>query len=277
MFLAKLGEAVRNTEDNLARHRFNDAALAMYDFMWHHYCDWYVEYSKSVFRGEDAQRKQEVEQVMHYVFSNAIRLLHPFIPFITEELWQLLGYGAPGTFIEDAHLENASQLASAPSLHGLALDHAQIAAVQSLKVFVSQARALKAEHNLASRRDVKFSVIAGDREWAVLAASAAKVNRLAGAAELVRRDAVAGAPAVVTALGTLYLDLASTVDVGAERARLAKELAALTKHIAGTETRLANPAFVGKAPPAVLAGARQQLAEQQAKRGELERLLQTLG
>jgi valyl-tRNA synthetase len=100
---------------------------------------------------------------------------------------------------------------------------------------------------------------------------------MTGAAELVRRDSVEGAPAVVTPLGTLYLDLASTVDAGAERVRLTKELEKLKTHIAGTEGRLANQAFVSKAPPAVLEGARKQLAEQQAKHAELERLLKSLG
>ena len=91
-----------------------------------------------------------------------------------------------------------------------------------------------------------------------------------------RRDSVEGAPAVVTPLGTLYLDLASTVDPAAERQRLAKEIEKLAAHIASTEARLANPAFVGKAPPAVLEGARRQLAELQAKKAELERLLKAL-
>jgi hypothetical protein len=99
----------------------------------------------------------------------------------------------------------------------------------------------------------------------------------AGAAEIARRDLVEGAPAVVTPLGTVYLDLASTVDVGAEKIRLKKELDQITKHVAGTEARLANEAFVSKAPPAVLEGARRQLAEQQARRAELDRLLQALG
>ena len=142
---------------------------------------------------------------------------------------------------------------------------------------MAKTRALKAEHNLASRRDVKFFVIAGDREWTVLAANLAKITRLAGAAEITRREKVDGAPAVVTALGTLFLDLASTVDAGAEKIRLTKELDAIAKHIAGTEARLGNQAFVSKAPPAVLEGARKQLAEQQAKRTELERLLKSLG
>jgi valyl-tRNA synthetase len=142
---------------------------------------------------------------------------------------------------------------------------------------VSQARALKAEHNLASRRDVSLLVIASDADWTVIAANLAKLSRMAGAAKLERREKVDVAPAVVTPLGTVHLDLASTVDAGAEKARLSKELEQLAKHIAGTEARLSNEAFVSKAPPAVLAGARKQLADQQAKRAELERLLKALG
>jgi len=123
---------------------------------------------------------------------------------------------------------------------------------------------------------VKFFVLADEAGWAALQPNLASVARMAGAAEISRREAVEGAPAAVTPLGTLHLDLASTVDAAAEKQRLAKELAKLTQHIAGTEARLANPAFTGKAPPAVLEGARKQLAEQQAKRSELERLLAAL-
>jgi valyl-tRNA synthetase len=100
---------------------------------------------------------------------------------------------------------------------------------------------------------------------------------MAGAAEITRRDAVNGMPAVVTPFGTLYLDKSGLIDVGAEKQRLAKELEQISKHIAGTEARLSNEAFVSKAPPAVLEGARKQLADQQAKRAELERLLKALG
>ena len=103
------------------------------------------------------------------------------------------------------------------------------------------------------------------------------MKRMAGAVEIARRDRVDGAPAVVSPLGTVYLDLASTVDAGAEKLRLTKELDQMVKHVAGTEARLSNEAFVSKAPAAVLEGARKQLAEQQAKRVELERLLKSLG
>ena len=273
--LDRLFTTTREVDRCFAEFEFSAAVQALYGFFWNDFCDWYVEVSKSKLQAPDT--KANCLAIQDLVLRQTLLLLHPVIPFITEELWQLLGYGAPGTFIEDAHLENASQLASASLLRGLALDHAQIAAVQNLKAFVSNARALKADHNLASRRDVKLFIITGDREWAVLAGNLAKMLRMVGAAELVRRETVEGAPAVVTSLGTLYLDLASTVDAGAEKIRLTKELEAITKHIAGTEARLANEAFVSKAPPAVLEGARKQLADQQAKRTELARLLKSLG
>mgnify|MGYP000111668367 CR=1 FL=1 len=141
-------------------------------------------------------------------------------------------------------------------LHGVVLNAAAAATIEALKELVSKARALKADHNLASRRDVKFFLIAADREWQTVEGNLAKLTRMCGAASLERREQVDGAPAAVTALGTLYLDLASTVDAGAEKVRLSKELDQLSKHIAGTEARLSNEAFVSKAPPAVLDGAR---------------------
>jgi valyl-tRNA synthetase len=159
---------------------------------------------------------------------------------------------------------------------GLALDRAAVDSVERLKGFVSRARVLKAEHNVASRRDSKLFVTASDADWAVLSANLAKIVRMAGAAEITRHEKVDGAPAMVTPLGTVYLDLASNVDTGAEKARLAKEIEQIAKHIAGTEARLANKAFTDKAPPAVIDGAKKQLAEQKAKETELKRLLAAL-
>ncbi|MBM3853994.1 MAG: class I tRNA ligase family protein, partial [Verrucomicrobia bacterium] len=250
---------------------FSAAAQGLYGFFWNDFCDWYVEVSKS--KLQDPATKANCLAIQDLVLRQTLLLLHPFIPFITEELWQLLGYGPAVGFIEHARIENASQIATSSLAHGLALDRAAVAAVEKLKEFVSKVRALKAEHNVASRRDVQLFVTAGEGDWTVIAANLSRLARLAGAAEIARRERVDGAPAVVTPLGTVYLDLANTVDAGAERARLTRELEQLQKHISGTEARLANPAFVSKAPPAVLEGARQQLAGQQAKRAELERLL----
>lgn len=273
--LDRMLAATREVNRCFYEFEFSAAVQTLYGFFWNDFCDWYVEVSKS--KLQDPTTKANCLAIQDLVLRQTLLLLHPFIPFITEELWHQLGYGPADKFIEDARLENASQIATASVAHGLTLDRAAVASVEKLKAFVSQARALKAEHNLASRRDVKLSVTANDADWAVIAANLAKLMRMAGAAELARKEKVEGAPAVVTPLGTVYLDLASTVDVGAEKTRLAKELEQIAKHIAGTEARLSNQAFVSKAPPAVLEGARKQLADQHAKRAELERLLKALG
>ena len=273
--LDRLLAATREVDRCFAEFEFSAALQALYGFFWNDFCDWYVEVSKS--KLQEPGTKDNCLAIQDLVLRQTLLLLHPFIPFITEELWHQLGYGPEGSFIEDTRLENASQIAMSSHGRGLVLNPAAVAAVERLKTFVSLARALKAEHALASRRDVRFFVTGNDADWATLSANMASLTRMAGAAEILRRDQVEGAPATVTPLGTLYLDLASTVDVGAEKVRLAKELEQITKHIAGTEARLANQAFVSKAPPAVLEGARKQLAEQKAKRVELERLVKALG
>ena len=273
--LQRLLSTTREVDRCFIEFEFSAAVQALYGFFWNDFCDWYVEVSKS--KLQDAATKPTCLAIQDLVLRQTLLLLHPFIPFITEELWHQLGFGPEGRFIEDAHLANASKVANAAVLHGLVLDSAAAATIETLKELVSKARALKADHNLASRRDVKFFLTTTDREWQTVAENLGKLTRMCGAASLERREKVDGAPAAVTALGTLYLDLASTVDAGAEKVRLTKELDQLAKHIAGTEARLSNEAFVSKAPPAVLDGARKQLADQKAKRTEIERLLKSLG
>jgi valyl-tRNA synthetase len=274
--LDRLLSTTREVDRFFSYFEFSSATQALYGFFWNDFCDWYVEVSKTKLQAEDT--RANCLAIQDLVLRQTLLLLHPVIPFITEELWSLLGYAGPrGGSIMDCVLEDASRCAAALGVLGAKPDREQAASVERMKLFVTQARALKAEHNLAGRRDVRFLLIAGDAAWATVEANLSKLTRMAGAADIARREKVDGAPASVTALGTLYLDLASSVDVGAERARITREIEALARHIAATEARLANPAFVSKAPASVLEGARRQLAEQQAKRAELERLLKSLG
>jgi valyl-tRNA synthetase len=245
---------------------------ALYVFFWNDFCDWYVEVSKS--KLQDPATKPTCLAIQDLVLRQTLLLLHPFIPFITEELWHLLGYGAAGTFLmRDALLENSSQIAG----RGLALDTQAAAQVETLKTVVSELRAFKAAHGEAASKASEFVVETSDAHWTVLDANLAKLKRMTGAASIVRGAMSPAAPATVTPLGSWNLIKQVKGDVGAEKARLAKELEALAKHIAGTQARLSNEAFVSKAPPAVLEGARKQLADQQAKKAETERLLTALG
>ena len=252
--LERLLATMRDGERCFAGFEFSAAVQGLYGFFWNDFCDWYVEVSKA--KLQDPATKPTCLAIQDLVLRQTLLLLHPFIPFITEELWHELGFGQEGRFMEEVRLETAAELADALHRRGITPDQAASTAVEKLKELVSRTRALKAEHNLASRRDVKLFVTAADSDWAVIEANLAKVTRMAGAAELTRRESVEGSPAVVTPLGTVYLDLASAVDVGAEKVRLTKEREQISRHIAATEARLANQAFVAKAPPAVLEGAR---------------------
>ena len=273
--LDRMLAVTRDVDRCLCAFEFSAAVQAMYGFFWNDFCDWYVEVSKTKLQAADT--RANCLAIQDLVLRQTLLLLHPFIPFITEELWSQLGYGTPGTYLtRDARLDDASEFAIAFAAAGVVLDRAAISAVEDLKTLASQARALKAERSLASRRDVRFFMTATDGEWAVVSANLGKLLRMCGAAEIVRKENVEGAPAVVTPIGTLYLDLASAVDATAERQRLTKELEKLVQHIAATEAKLANPAFTGKAPPQVIEGARKQLAELRAKRAEIERLISGL-
>jgi valyl-tRNA synthetase len=274
--LDRLLAITRDVDRCFREFEFSAAVQALYGFFWNDFCDWYVEVSKT--KLQSTETKINCLAIQDVVLRQTLLLLHPFIPFITEELWQLLGYGAANTFLmRDACVDDSSQLATALTDRGVRLDQVQVVSVEAVKAFVSQARALKADHNLGSRRDVRFFAISTDEAWATIQSNMAKLTRMAGAAEIIRQDKVDGAPAAVTPLGTLYLDLAGTVDTAAEKLRLTKEIETLAKHIAGTEARLLNQAFVSKAPPAVLDGAKKQLTELQAKKTEMERLRAALG
>jgi valyl-tRNA synthetase len=158
-------------------------------------------------------------------------------------------------------------------LQGLAIDHDAAAEIQRIKQTVSLLRAMKAEQGEAANRQVAFVVEGADRQWATVEASMAKLKRMLGAGSITRGATTPGAPVCITAHGSWTLLRQLRGDPAAERARLTREIEALTRHIAGTEARLANVTFVSKAPPAVLEGARKQLGELQAKKAENVRLL----
>jgi valyl-tRNA synthetase len=270
--LARLLATTREVDRCFNEFEFSAAVQALYGFFWNDFCDWYVEVSKA--KLQDPATKANCLAIQDLVLRQTLPLLHPFIPFITEDLWHQLGYGAEGTFLmRDTQLDNPSQIAG----HGLKLDSAAAAQVETLKAVVSQVRSFKAEHGEAASKVSEFVVEATDAHWAVLDANLSKLKRMTGAGSIIRGAMSPSAPAIVTAYGSWNLIKQLKGDPAAEKVRLKKEIEAITKHIAGTQARLGNEAFVSKAPPAVLEGARKQLADQQAKQAELERLLAALG
>jgi len=274
--LAALLDTTRTLEKSFADFEFAGATQRLYSFFWNDFCDWYVEVAKT--RVQDPRAKDHALAVQDLVIRQFLLLFEPFAPFITEELWTLLGYASTDKkFVQDTRLETAEALAAAIAQRGTPVDPAAAGRVEQLKQVASLARQLKTEQSVPQKRDVKFFVLAHQAEWLALEKNAAKLARLVGAADIGRTTEKLALPAVVTPLGTLFLDTGVKIDPAAERARLTKELDTVTKHIAGTEARLGNEAFTSKAPPAVLEGARKQLADQRAKAAELQRLLAALG
>jgi valyl-tRNA synthetase len=267
--LLRLFEVEASIAEDFKNYEFNRAVQNAYGFFWNDFCDWYVEVSKSKLK--DEATKESCLAIQDFVLRQVLLLLHPFTPFITEELWHTMGYGKEGEFIQNESFDFSG------IREKMTLDSEAANEISLLKSFAATARALKAEYNLASRRDVKLFLSASETQWTVVKQGMSKICRMAGAAEILLQDNVESAPAAVTPLGTLYLDLASSVDVGAERERLGKELVKLSKAIISGESRLKNEGFTSGAPAEVIEGAKRQLADNQTKQKELERLLEALG
>ena len=183
--LERILSTTRQVDRLYYNFEFSAVAQALYAFFWNDFCDWYVEVSKS--KLQDPGTKANCLAIQDFVLRQTMILLHPIIPFITEELWNQLGYAGPsGGFIEYSRPDDASQSASALRMLGVNPDPALAATVEGMKAFVSHARALKAEAGVAGRRDVRLVVKATDAPWATIEANLSKLLRMAGAAEITR-------------------------------------------------------------------------------------------
>ncbi|MBM3868171.1 MAG: valine--tRNA ligase [Verrucomicrobia bacterium] len=274
--LQGLAELTDSTAKHLEEHEFTAYAQGLYSFFWGDFCDWYVEASKARLR--DPALVGNCLAVQDLVLRQFLQLLHPVAPFISEELWHLLGYGADDDFIQDHHTGSGGDLLRVLREHGIKLSAAKVADVALLREFVASVRALKSQANQATRRDSVVTVVAKDAaSKALLTANREKLSSLAGLAELGFAEDAGGRTGSLTSVGTVMLELSGTVDVAAEKVRLAKELAKLEQAVAAGEAKLTNEAFVSKAPPKILEGARKQLDEAKAKRDEIARMLASLG
>jgi valyl-tRNA synthetase len=271
-----LAELTDTTAKNLDDHEFTAYAQGLYAFFWGDFCDWYVEASKS--RLADPALRDNCLAVQDLVLRQFLLLLHPVAPFITEELWHLLGYGSEQDFIQRHQAGSGGDLLRVLREHGVKLISSKVADVAALREFVAAVRALKSQGNQATRRDSLITAVTKDAaSRTLLESNRDKLGRLAGLAELRFTDDLGGRPGSLTGLGTIALELSGNVDVGAEKVRLGKELEKLEKAVAGGEAKLSNEAFVSKAPPAILEGARKQLDEVRGKRDEIARMIAALG
>ena len=274
--LQGLAELTDSTTKNLDEHEFTAYAQGLYSFFWGDFCDWYVEASKA--RLKDPTLVDNCLAVQDLVLRQFLLLLHPVAPFISEELWHLLGYGTEKDFIQNHHTGSGGDLLRVLRENGIKLSAAKVADVALLREFVASVRGLKSQANQATRRDSVITIVAKDAPAkALLQSNREKLSSMAGLAEITFADDAGDRTGALNSLGTVLLELSGTVDVAAEKIRLAKELTKLEQAVAAGEAKLTNDAFVSKAPPKILEGARKQLDDAKAKRDEIARMLATLG
>jgi valyl-tRNA synthetase len=264
--LARLAKVSSEAETHFASYRFDLLAQALYEFAWNEFCDWFVELAKPALNGDDAAAAASTRHTLLYVLDALLRLLHPLIPFVTEELWRQVAprLGSAGATIS---------LQSYPQATDFAGDRYEQAEtdVEWLKQMVSALRRIRSELGVSPAKAVTLLLQEGD------ANDHARIARYASQLQFLNRldaiDVVSGdpPPAATGMVGSLklFVPLAGLVDLDAERARLDKELKRVEGELSKSQAKLASETFVQNAPAAVVEQERQRLADWTAQRDAL--------
>ena len=254
--------ACRKMNDILTRYRIQDGALAVYDFFWTQICDWYVEYAK------DAPSKATAFSILRDVYWKALRLLHPYMPFVTEEIAHQLGFLKEGETIMRADYPTGY---SDEEKAAWGLSQETYDFVNAKREAITALRALRAEYKVPPSTFVKVTIATDDDRAAAEADSLKRAMR-AESVEFVKAGSDLAMPSKMTAFGTVYLSLEGLVDKAAEKKRIDAELVKLAGFIKSAEAKLSNTQFTEHAPAAIVEEARRKLAENKEKVLQLEKL-----
>jgi valyl-tRNA synthetase len=268
----ELAKAEREVSSAIEGGRFDDAASALYRFVWNVFCDWYLELAKPVFQGTDEAAKAETRAMTAWTLDQTLKLMHPVMPFITEELWDKLAD-------EGAARSEATLIGAAwPDLPDSFVDTAAQGEIGWLVDLVTEVRQLRAEMNIAPSVKPPLSFVAPDATTAErIAWHRDLILTLARVSEVATVNAAPeGAVTFVSGGATAALSLAGLIDLEAERARLNKEIAAFESDIGHFNKKLGNPNFVARAAPEVVDEQREKLAEAEAGRARLQAALARL-
>ena len=257
--LSKLNTLVKEVTDNMDAFEIGVASAKVYDFIWDTYCDWFIELCKARLTGEDERSKVNAQNVLCYVLIETLKLLHPFMPFITEEIYQALPHTAEdkGEFIMLQKWPEYRDELSFPQEEeamGLIIDA------------ITAIRARRNEMNVAPSKKVHYTIATAHAD--TFARGIPFFKRLASASDVTVADANIPTPdgsiEVVTHAARVLMPLAELVDFEKELARITKEKANAEKQLAGIENKLSNQGFIAKAPEAVVNGAREDAAKLRA-------------
>jgi len=264
--LARLNETIDAIEKAYSNYQFSAVAQEVYEFSWSDYCDWFVEAAKTEIFSENETKKKSALGVMDFVLSAVVRLLHPFMPHITEELWSRLGFGK-------------ASIQFAPPPEKIALGEVDLAnkrrLVSDIYETVQAGRNLSAEAKVLSNKKIGF-ILRTYEKW--IDDEVPTLSRLLNAEEMRldrQYEAEAGVPVAVTPLGDLFLAIAAG-DKTAERERLDKEIAKIEGEIRTVESKLKNKSFVERAPAAVVEQHRQRLRDFSAQLAKLKQARKAL-
>jgi len=255
--------AVAAVQKSIEEYKFNEAANAAYDFVWGTYCDWYIELAKPVLTGESEAEKRETQATAAYILDQVLKLLHPFMPFVTEELWGETGKSGPAR-------DRLLVLSEWPLLTGLE-DKAADAEMEWLIAVVSGIRSVRTEMNVPAGAKIPLVIVgAGEDTGTRVEGQLASLTRLARLEEIKYGDLVPPSSAqMVIGEATFALPLAGIIDFDAERVRLKREIAKEEVEIGKIDKKLGNEQFVAKAPDEVIEEQRERRAEAVSR---LERL-----
>ncbi len=267
---ARLNRTVAEVIRGLDEYRFNDATAAVYQFVWHEFCDWYLELVKPVLYGkEDTAARRAAQKTLIDVLTTSLKLLHPFMPFLTEEIWQTLV--ADGSSIMVSTFPEPDEAMSDPEAEGeMALIMEVITRIRNIRGEMNVAPSLKLKATLAAPADDLQATLEKGR---VYITNLANLETLTITGEMAEPK---GAATAVAGPVHVYLFLAGVIDVAGEENRLQKEIAKVDKDLAVVSRKLANPEFLAKAAEAVVKKEQEKARELREKRAALDAALTRL-
>ena len=270
--VSECAKAASEVTAAIEAYRFNDAAASAYRFVWNVFCDWYLELAKPVLQGGDGPAKDEAQATVAFILDEVCKLLHPFMPFLTEELWAVkAGEGAP------RRRDEVLALGPWPELSGLA-DEAAEAEIGWVVDLVSEIRSARSETNVPAGAQIPLVLVRPSPEvQAHLQRWGETVKRLARLSEIAEAEAPPKTSVQLIVRGEVSsLPLEGIVDLEAERARLRKELQRLDGDIAKVDAKLGNADFLRRAPEEVVEEQHERKAEAEARRAKIVEALERL-
>ncbi|MFC5652078.1 valine--tRNA ligase [Paenibacillus solisilvae] len=261
--LHRLNETARDVKRLINSYEFGETGRVLYDFIWDDLCDWYIEFAKINLYGSDADAKKATQSVLAYVLDRTQRLIHPFMPFISEEIWQHLPH--EGDTITLAPWPEYDEKLEAPDA---------VNEMELLKEIIRSVRNIRAEVNVPMSKKVELMIKpAGESEAVILSRNEEFVSRFCGTSKLEIGLTVAVPEKSMSAVvsgAELYLPLAGLLNIDQEIARLEKEITSLNGEVERIEKKLANQGFVAKAPAKVIDEERAKMADYADKRDKVQ-------